>query len=237
MKLHRVYGLKNNKDTETERRRAMENIKVDLHMHTTDSDGTITVENLLAEILQKGIKLFSVTEHDTMVNTLKARAFAKANDLIYINGVELTAYDEGRRHVLGYGVDPDNERLRKAMEHNKPLLDAEMEHMPHLFVTAEEAVAAILDAGGIPVLEHPGAGFYDPDYRKVINRFMGYGIKGIECHHPENDEEITDYCLNLCRKNDMYITGGSDYHGDCVPSRKLGMMGLELKDVSLKGLR
>lgn len=221
-----------------ERRRTMEykNIKVDLHMHTTDSDGSITVEDLLQEILKKDIKLFSVTEHDTTVNTQKVRAFAEAHNLLYINGVELTAYDEGRRHVLGYGVDPDNEELRKVMEHNKPLLDAGMEDTPHVFVTAEEAIGAITAAGGIPVLAHPGAGFYDSDYRNVINRFVGYGIKGIECRHPENDEEITAYCLELCRQKDMYITGGSDYHGDCVPSRKLGMMELELKDVSLKEL-
>lgn len=214
----------------------MEDIKIDLHMHTTDSDGTITVEDLLAEILQKGIQLFSVTEHDTMVNTEKVRAFAEANGLRYIRGVELTAYDEGRRHVLGYGVDPDNEKLKKVMNHNKPLLDAEMEHLPQLFVRAEEAVEVILAAGGIPVLAHPGAGFYDPDYKNIIHRFVGYGIKGIECYHPDNDEEITDYCLQVCREKDLYITGGSDYHGDCVPSRKLGMMELQLKELVLKEL-
>lgn len=212
------------------------NIKVDLHMHTTDSDGTITIEDLLKEILDKKIKLFSITEHETMVNMQKAKTFAKDNGLLYIAGVELTVNANGRRHVLGYGVDPDNEELRKVMLHNKPLLDSGMEDHPHLFSEPKEAIEAIIAAGGIPVLAHPGAGFYDSDYKGIINQFIEYGVKGIECYHPENDANITAFCLEVCREKDLFITGGSDYHGDCVPSRKLGMLGLELSDLSLKGL-
>lgn len=214
----------------------MKSIKVDLHMHTTDSDGTITVEDLLKEILDKKIKLFSITEHETMINIQKAKDFAKANDLLYIAGVELTVNANGRRHVLGYGVDPDNEKLTTVMLHNKPLLDSGMEDQPHLFSKPKEAIEAIIAAGGIPILAHPGAGFYDPDYKDIVKQFIEYGVKGIECYHPENDAEVTAFCLEVCREKDLYITGGSDYHGDCVPSRKLGMLGLELNDLSLKEL-
>ncbi len=45
-----------------------ENLTIDLHIHTTDSDGSITLKDLFCEILEKKINIFSVTEHETMVN-------------------------------------------------------------------------------------------------------------------------------------------------------------------------
>ncbi len=213
-----------------------ENLTIDLHIHTTDSDGSITLKDLFCEILEKKINIFSVTEHETMVNVNEVRAFAIENNLIYIPGVELTVGYNGRRHILAYGVDPNNKELQKVMKKNKVLLDADPYGDPNLHATPKEAIDAINSAGGVAVLAHPGARYYDSDFVKVVNDFVDLGIQGIECFHPDNNEKITKYCLNFCKEKDLIVTGGSDYHGDCVQSRKLNMMNISLCDLNLKTL-
>ncbi len=90
------------------------------------------------------------------------------------------------------------------------------------YVSPEMAISSIVKSGGIPILAHPGATFYGDDYQAIVGSMFEKGIKGIECFHPENNEEITEYCINFCTKNNLYITGGSDCHGDFVEARSLG---------------
>jgi len=214
----------------------LKDISVDLHMHTLDSDGSIELYDLFEEILMKGINLFSITEHETMVNNSKIKSFARKNNLMYIPGVELTVNDNGRRHILGYGVDCQNEKLLKVMKNNQAVVSSGRDDEPHLFITPEEAIEAILDAGGVPILAHPGCPIYGPDFKSYVSKMLSYGVRGIECFHPENNDEITKFCIELCIELDLYITGGSDYHGNCNPLRKLDMMKLQLDDLKLKDL-
>ena len=90
------------------------------------------------------------------------------------------------------------------------------------YASPEIVISAVIKAGGIPVLAHPGTKFYNNDYRVTIDFMLVKGIKGIECFHPENCEEVTGYCIDFCKKNKLYITGGSDSHGDFVKERILG---------------
>ena len=212
------------------------NAKVDLHMHTTYSDGNITMEELLEEILEKDISVFSITEHDTTENTIKALKFAETNNLCFIPGVEVTSTLEGRRHILGYGIDYNDDKLNKLMAKNRVLLQSGCDENKLLFPSPEEVITAIIDASGVPVIAHPGCAFYDRDYKRIVKLMLEFGVKGIECYHPENSKEITDYCLQICTENDLLITGGSDYHGSCVPHRKLGVPNIKLSNLKLKNL-
>ena len=142
-----------------------------------------------------------------MVNVKKIRIFAEENNLTYIPGVELTVGYNGRRHILGYGVNSDNLELQLVMKKNKALLDADPYGDPNLHASPKEAINAIHNAGGVAILAHPGARYYDSDFVKVVNDFVDLGIHGIECYHPDNTEIITDYCLNLCKEKDLIITG------------------------------
>lgn len=99
-------------------------MKVDLHLHTSASDGTWDPERLLAEVQKKEIGVFAVTDHDTVVNTLIVRGLAQDAGLYYVNGVEISATLENNLfHILGYNIDPADPELNKLLQHNTRLME------------------------------------------------------------------------------------------------------------------
>ncbi len=78
---------------------------LDLHMHTTASDGTDTPGGLMDKCAALALELCSVTDHDTIDSQREAAARAGELGLNYISGVELSVIHEGELHILGYGVD------------------------------------------------------------------------------------------------------------------------------------
>ncbi|MCR5590852.1 MAG: PHP domain-containing protein [Lachnospiraceae bacterium] len=81
--------------------------KIDLHMHSTVSDGTDTPEIILENVRAAGIDLFSLTDHDAIKGCLTIRSLLKDGDPAFISGVEFSCKDEdGKYHILGYGYDP-----------------------------------------------------------------------------------------------------------------------------------
>lgn len=97
----------------------------------------------------------------------------------------------------------------------------------------EAAIAVIRAAGGIPILAHPGSGLYGDNPQKTVSIALDLGIEGIECFHPENGDEATEYCLELCKRERLYITGGSDCHGTFVKERWLGKPDVDLDQLVL----
>ncbi len=81
---------------------------IDLHMHSTVSDGTDTPAELLSRVKEAGIGLFSLTDHDAIKGCVTLRQLLKDGDPSFVTGVEFSCMDEeGRYHILGYGYDPD----------------------------------------------------------------------------------------------------------------------------------
>lgn len=86
---------------------------VDLHAHTTASDGTLRPRELVALAAERGIQVLAVTDHDTVDGIAAAREAAADPGVILVPGVELSTTERGVEvHVLGYGVDPDDASLR-----------------------------------------------------------------------------------------------------------------------------
>lgn len=86
-----------------------------------------------------------------------------------------------------------------------------------IFVKPEEAIQAILSAGGVPILAHPGLYkengkllYQSPSF---IDKLSNIGIEGIEAYNGEHTEEATSDLLSLARQKNLLITGGSDCHG------------------------
>jgi predicted metal-dependent phosphoesterase TrpH len=91
--------------------------RIDLHLHTTASDGRLSPSALVALAAGVGLHIVSVTDHDTVAGLAEARAAAAAKGLRLVDGIEMTAVDDGRDvHVLGYFFDPDDEPLRRFLE-------------------------------------------------------------------------------------------------------------------------
>lgn len=85
---------------------------IDLHLHTTASDGTCTPEQIVARVRAAGIRAFSVTDHDTVAALPAVRALAARASLEFLGGIEVTSVADGDDvHVLGYGFDEASPRL------------------------------------------------------------------------------------------------------------------------------
>lgn len=93
---------------------------IDLHMHTTFSDGSISPEELVAMAVENGVKVIAITDHDNTHSFEGAVEAAKGQDLELIPGIEINTHYEGHEvHVLGYYIDMSNEYLQEVcQEHN-----------------------------------------------------------------------------------------------------------------------
>src|SRR5271169_1837132 len=79
---------------------------IDLHSHTTASDGEHSPEALLALARSAGVTVLGVTDHDTVSALERAAAAAEAEGLGFVPGIEVSATASGREvHVLGHFVD------------------------------------------------------------------------------------------------------------------------------------
>lgn len=79
---------------------------IDLHLHTTASDGTLTPPELVFQARAAGLSIISITDHDTTAGCDAARAAARDAALQLIPGIEISAVADGRDvHVLGYFID------------------------------------------------------------------------------------------------------------------------------------
>lgn len=82
---------------------------VDLHMHSTFSDGLKTPTELIDLAVAQKLKAISLTDHDCLDGVNEAIAAGNARGIEVLAGVELSCEFDGRDlHVLGYGVDPDH---------------------------------------------------------------------------------------------------------------------------------
>lgn len=91
--------------------------QIDLHMHSTVSDGTDTPEALLGCVRAVGLELFSLTDHDAVKGCEQILALRATDDPRFLPGVEFSCRDEaGKYHILGYGYDAKAEPIRRVVD-------------------------------------------------------------------------------------------------------------------------
>lgn len=91
-------------------------MNVDLHCHSTASDGALAPAVLVARAFEKGVRVLSLTDHDTLEGLAEAREAANALGMQLVNGVELSCTWGGATiHVLGYGFDVNAPPLVEAI--------------------------------------------------------------------------------------------------------------------------
>ena len=102
------------------------NNKVDLHIHTTASDGSDSPQVLARNISDSGIELFSVTDHDTISGAMAMEPLVPEG-VRFVRGIEFSCADPaGKCHILGYGYDPDHPAFRAALAEGRQLRLAKM---------------------------------------------------------------------------------------------------------------
>jgi len=95
----------------------------DFHTHTLRSDGILTPDGLVAAVAANGVRLLAITDHDTLAGVRELRASGETPaGLEVVPGIEINTVVldrdhvlEGEVHILGIGVDPDDDALEAAL--------------------------------------------------------------------------------------------------------------------------
>lgn len=106
---------------------------------------------------------------------------------------------------------------------DKYLMDDKVRKMK-FWITKEECINLIINAGGIPVLAHPFTlKMSKEELHKEIEYLVSIGLKGIEIIHSKSSEEERNYYKKLAKEFNLFTTGGTDFHGKEVkPDIELG---------------
>lgn len=92
----------------------MRRTSIDLHMHSTVSDGTDSPAELLDHVREAGLGLFALTDHDAVRGCRVIRELLREGDPVFLSGAEFSCRDEeGKYHILGYGFDEEAEPIRR----------------------------------------------------------------------------------------------------------------------------
>ncbi len=135
----------------------MNHTNIDLHLHSTVSDGTDTPAALLEKAKAAGLGLIALTDHDAVKGYGMLRDQLKKDDPLLLSGAEFSCRDgEGKYHILGYAFDPESDPIRRLTDEAHHLrldkVNARLEHLRTAFgFTFPEAELQALFA-----LDNPG---------------------------------------------------------------------------------
>ena len=262
---------------------------IDLHIHSTASDGSFTPLEIINLAKKIKLKAISITDHDNIDGAREVFKYCQTADPEFITGVEISCEpppefkDLGSIHLLGYGFsiyDTNlNAILNKAkkarIQRNPAIIEklnalgfnltieqveerfgADQTGRPHIAelmkekgyvksfkeafdkylgkgqpayvnkykVSCSNAIKAILEAGGIPVIAHPGLLNFNKSNQleDFIDILITYGLAGMEVYYTGHDDSATSFYKQVADQKGLLATGGSDFHGEFNKGVALG---------------
>ncbi|SDS77100.1 hypothetical protein SAMN04489860_2326 [Paraoerskovia marina] len=249
-------------------------MRIDLHAHSTCSDGTDTPAGLVEAARVAGLDVVAITDHDSTAGWAEAARAATRTGVQLVRGTEISTHAAGRSvHLLCYLQDPTHPGL---VEEFATIRDARLTrarrmvdliaadyaltwddvvrqtgdgatvgrphvadalvaagvvasrdeafaeiltprspyYVPHYAPATTAAIGLVLEAGGVPVLAHPGAasrGLTIGD--DVVAELAEAGLVGLETEHLDHTPEATAHLQALAADLGLVATGASDYHG------------------------
>jgi predicted metal-dependent phosphoesterase TrpH len=266
-----------------------QHVGIDLHIHSTASDGTFTPSQIVSHALKLKLKAIAITDHDTLAGSSAALNSGIPSALEFLTGVEISAapppiyHQAGSFHLLGYSIHLADSELNQTLEvlqlarkNRNPAIINRLNELgisisldevreeagdvqlgrPHIAqimiskgvvssigeafdqflgtdkpayvdkyrVQCSKAIGAILGAGGIPVLAHPGLLEFESETQldDLISQLKQMGIQGVEVYYPEHTADQTRLFAELARRHDLLLTGGTDFHGSIHPDIEMG---------------
>lgn len=279
--------------------------RIDLHVHSNHSDGTMCPSDLVELAQETGLSAFALTDHDTVSGIGEAIKAAKElelkshSSLKVIPGIEVSAlYGNREIHILGLNVDYTNQEFLSVLEKYQnerekrngrmvALLaaqgfDISMEklkkefpyavltrahfarylkehgyvssmkeafsryigegascYLPKKDISPREAISCIRLAGGHPVLAHPPQyNLVSSELEGLVRQLITYGLEGIEAIYSTYSIKEERAMRTLAKKFNLYLTGGSDFHGNNKPNIHMGtgLGELYVPDLLLKNI-
>lgn len=270
-------------------KKRLESDRIDLHIHSTASDGTYTPSEIISLAQKLNLKAISITDHDTIEGSIEAARISPSPSLKLLSGVEISASPpplfscSGTIHILGYLVNHNDKRLnnllfslQEARKNRNPKIIQRLKDLgielsldevrneigkgqlgrPHIAsvmekkgfvksideafkkylgqgmpayvekyrIESSKAIKIILDAGGVPVLAHPVLiQLTNNDLlESMIENLVSMGLMGVEVYYPEHSDIQVASLLEIAKKLNLLVTGGSDFHGLLKPNVKMG---------------
>ena len=118
--------------------------KIDLHCHSTISDGLLSPADLVSHAAASGLKVLALTDHDDVSGLAAARLAAAQHDIHFVNGVEISvSWKKRTLHIVGLKFDADNAALKIALNKVRHTRD----------VRAQEMAVGLANAGIIGAYE------------------------------------------------------------------------------------
>jgi 3',5'-nucleoside bisphosphate phosphatase len=160
---------------------------VDLHLHSTASDGMLDPAALVAHVAGCGVELMALTDHDTVAGIEAAAAAARGHGIGFVAGVELSVTWRGRElHVLGLAIDPEAPAMARGLGTQQTLREARAEQIAGRLEAAgapgNAAMTAIRAAGSLPTRTHFAralvAAGAATDIQAAFDRWLGRGRPG-----------------------------------------------------------
>ena len=250
---------------------------IDLHMHSSLSDGALKVRDLIDLCHAQGLSAMSITDHDNIDSFEEGREYAREVGIEYIPGVEISSsYGGSDIHILGYFFDPTHLRLNQTLvalrvrrrERAKQIVNRLEKHgillnydqiatrthggsigrahiaaqlveeeyvstfheafsrylgndtplmaeIDHAKLTPSEAIALILEAGGVPVMAHP----FRTNRDDLLETMVECGLTGIETYCHGQTASVFQKYRDFARKYALICSGGADFHAKRLDGR------------------
>lgn len=103
---------------------------IDLHLHTTASDGVLSPSELVEKAKETGLEVISITDHDTVEGLAEGRKKAEELGIEFINGIEISCDWLGKEvHILGYFIDFQDEKFLNELKKLRNIRDERNEKM------------------------------------------------------------------------------------------------------------
>lgn len=90
--------------------------EIDLHVHTSESDGTDTPEEVVRLAASRGLRAIAITDHDTATGYPAAAAEGARLGVEVVPGIEISTTFHGPVHILGYYIDPASPEIAPVLE-------------------------------------------------------------------------------------------------------------------------
>lgn len=249
--------------------------EIDLHTHTTASDGMQSAAENVRIAHAAGLAGVAITDHDTVAGIEEALREGERLGMVVVPGVEISTVQAGKDiHILGYYIDYEDQQfqarladLRATRDRRNEMLIANLQQLglqitmeevlanlgrelapdetvgrPHIAdvlvkkgyvkdmrqafdeylgtegkayvnpprITPLTAVQWIREAGGTPVLAHPGLYGDDALVERILQETK---LAGIEVYHSDHNASDERRYLQLAEAYQLIVTAGSDFHG------------------------
>ncbi len=190
--------------------------RVNLHIHTTYSDGDAEFLDVVQQSKEKGCKLIAITDHNTV------QGHIENPDCGVLTGVEFDVwYKYIFLHLLAYGIDVNSSALKPFLAQSKPETESDVLRFCSKR-NIKDLIEAIHKARGIAVLAHPCC-CWALNLDKFVSDLVEMGLDGIEVYYPYPrwrkyiKFSSPDCVEKIAEKYHLLKTGGTDLHTKFLP--------------------